>query len=193
MFTVLTSEVERLTCSRSVLIGWMLLLKRLEQISSKRALWTKSMYVNKKKHIYWSEWQLCRTSLFTLIRCTQNPFHRTASPQSSWSCPVWRGCVWLHQHCSSVSSLLWDYCWHLAYTTWRHMHENQPLQPPCPPPPRHTGSKRTYFLNSAARCCARACVKLSPPMLWSVRVARTRYIPLFTSRAVTLSDVPPSL
>ncbi|TNN72880.1 hypothetical protein EYF80_016809 [Liparis tanakae] len=38
-----------------------------------------------------------------------------------------------------------------------------------------------------------ASVKLSPPMLWSVCVLRTRNTPPFTCSTVTLRDVPPSL
>jgi len=51
----------------------------------------------------------------------------------------------------------------------------------------------TYLWNSEAKCCARASVKQTPPMLSSVFVASTRYIPLFTSMIVIESDVPPSL
>lgn len=41
VITLLMSEVDRFTCSRRFLIGWMLLLKRPEHISSNRALRTK--------------------------------------------------------------------------------------------------------------------------------------------------------
>lgn len=52
---------------------------------------------------------------------------------------------------------------------------------------------KSYLWNSEAKCCARASVKQTPPMLSSVFVASTRYIPLFTSMTVIESDVPPSL
>lgn len=51
----------------------------------------------------------------------------------------------------------------------------------------------SYRLNSALRCWAKAWVKLSPPVLWSVCVLSTRNTPPLTCNTVTLRDVPPSL
>lgn len=51
----------------------------------------------------------------------------------------------------------------------------------------------THLWNSEARYCAKVSVKCVPPMLLSVFVERTRYIPLLTSMTLIDKDVPPSL
>lgn len=58
---------------------------------------------------------------------------------------------------------------------------------------RRVHRRHSYRLNSAARCWAKAWVKFSPPMLWSVCVFRTRNIPPVTWSTVTLREVPPNL